>query len=208
MAHFSWHKITLLCYLILTRISSKRSSSWDIFYDLLLPYSFLTRTGITFLICNSLLLAAYCYQEKLQHIHNSISQPQSYYGKAFALRFVYTYLLTIAYVLQWKCYWESYNEATKQVNYIYFVVISLLTLLIYRLVLQRSLVAFTKTVPFFLSKDEEFSAYFLQAKVLRLEEHYGIHVENVLNFFYFEFVEMLLSVYTWKGTSYYSFLIV
>ena len=162
------------------------SSTWDLFYDYL-QFSFLVNNIITFFTCNFILLNAYIWQYKLQTWHNqlhetyievaseivNVSQSASgcYYGKSFFLRTAYTYVLTLAYVLQWKTYWETYNYLTQDAYYAYFVLLSLVTLFFYRVVLQRSLVGFTKTVPFYLNKDEEFSAYFIQAKAIKLNDH-------------------------------------
>ena len=155
------------------------ASSWNIIEDYL-DFGFILNNVFMFVLCNFILICAYLSQYELQNLHNKImARPNldlnadivinriDYYGWGFLLRCIYTYVLTLSYILQWKCYWEVYDQITNDTSYYYFVFISILCIFIYRL-LGQSLASFTQTTPFFLVKDLEFSEYFLQAKIIKL----------------------------------------
>lgn len=149
------------------------TSTWDIFYYFLSTRFFYVNILITFLLCNTILITAYLCQYKLQSYHDRLraQNPHSgYYGKDFIMRSFYTYILTLAYVLQWITYWDLYNHLTENVHFLYFFGLSVVTILVYNILLKKSLTAFSKTVPFSLQKDIEFDSYFLQSKAIKLDD--------------------------------------
>jgi hypothetical protein len=100
-----------------------------------------------------------------------------YYDAAFLFRCLYSYLVANAYVAQWRTYWDILDYLTVGVHYMYFLVIALIALFLYRVVLNNSLEAYTKTVPFSLVRDNNLDSYFIQWK--------KIHTNNVRFFFNF-----------------------
>lgn len=149
------------------------ASSWDIIYLYLYPKNLKISYLITFALANSILLASYFLQHQLQVYHDSTisrktTQPgykQAYYDKRFLIRILYTYVLTWAYVAQWRTYWDLYNTVAAKVSFEYFLGISIFTLFVYRYVLKCSFGNFAKTIPFHLQPDLAFSEYFTQSKV-------------------------------------------
>jgi hypothetical protein len=100
-----------------------------------------------------------------------------YYDSAFLFRCLYSYLVANAYVAQWRTYWDIFDALTVSVHYMYFLVIALIALLLYRAVLNSSLETYTKTVPFSLLRDNNLDSYFIQWK--------RIQSDNVSLLFYF-----------------------
>ena len=78
------------------------ASSWDILGDYL-PFDFLTNSTLMFCSSNIVLLNAYLWQDKIQSAYNylSVSYFNYYYGCGFLLRCLYTYIITMAYIVQW-----------------------------------------------------------------------------------------------------------
>lgn len=151
------------------------ASSWDIIYVYLFPKDLKISYLITFAFSNIFLFVSYCLQTRLQKFHDSLAsrktyspgsvQNNHYYDQRFVVRFCYTYMLTWAYVAQWRTYWDLYNTLTSKIEFEYFIGISLVTLLLYRYVLRCSFGSYTQMVPFLLQPDLKFNEYFIQAKV-------------------------------------------
>lgn len=147
------------------------ASSWDIIYIYLFPDNLKLSYLITFAFANLVLLGSYFLQYRIQKFHDSLAIPKtypakrSYYNQSFLVRLVYTYVLTWAYVAQWRTYWDVYNTLTSQVKFEYFLAISAITLALYRYVLQCSFGSFTQMAPFRLQSDLKFNEYFKQAKI-------------------------------------------
>lgn len=167
------------------------ASSWDIIYLYLLPNRIILSYIITFFICNVILFVSYFIQMRLQRVHDLIAaatqthnsmfpstQQHIYYNKQFLMRFVYTYILTWAYVAQWRTYWDFYNYLTQCVRFEYFLGISMITFILYRYVLKCSCKSFTLMVPFRLLPDIRFNEYFIQEKV-----NFVRYVSNIYTFF-------------------------
>jgi hypothetical protein len=147
------------------------TSSWDIIYVYIFPNDFYYSILITFIVSNTGLFLCYVFQEKLTLIHNRLCDDDSlnYYNKAFYFRALFTYILTIFYVCSWKTYWDLYSNLAKDVEWFYFVGISLIAIISYRFILKKSVDNFTKTVPFYLVKDKHFDDYFQQPKVVNID---------------------------------------
>jgi hypothetical protein len=145
------------------------TSTWDIIYVYIFPNEFYYNILITFTISNTGLFLCYLFQDKFSSIHSSLDDPLNYYSKAFYFRFIFTYILTILYVCSWKTYWDLYSQLSKDVEWFYFMCISFIAVLAYRFILKKSIDNFTKTVPFFLVKDENFEDYFQQPKVVSID---------------------------------------
>ena len=84
------------------------ASAWDVLDYL--PFSFFTNSLILLFISNFLIFNVYLWQNKLQIVHDKIASDTclrvqksfwDYYGCDFLLRCVYTYVVTMAYVMQW-----------------------------------------------------------------------------------------------------------
>ena len=152
-------------------IVSHWASSWDLIYLYLFPKNTYISYGITFVGANLILFASYCLQNHLQAFHDSYNvhyrrrSTNYYYNKRFFIRCVYTYVLTWAYVAQWRTYWDVYNLLTSKVRFEYFLGISLVTLILYRYLLRCSYGSLVQMVPYRLQPDLKFNEYFIQAKV-------------------------------------------
>jgi hypothetical protein len=156
------------------------TSTWDLIDLYLFPNNRLASYSASFLWANGIILVAYFLQEKLQQLHNgsvigheesvNVLKPARYYDRRIWLRAAYTYLLTIAYVMQWRTYWNMYNYLTQDVSFVYFFIISICTLVFYRYLLKNSLSNFVKTSPYQLAPDCQFGSYFLQSKIINLSD--------------------------------------
>lgn len=146
------------------------ASTWDIISSYIFPKDEIVSYVITFVCANTILLISYFLQDKLQAFHDRLNESRrsgsrNYYDRRFFFRLVYTYTLTLAYVFQWRTYWDVYNQLTKQVKFEYFLAVSFITLVLCRYLLNSSLGSFVKTAPFHLQPDLKFNGYFVQAKV-------------------------------------------
>lgn len=201
------------------------SSTWNIYYLNIFPNYFWLSCICTFVISNLLLLFSYLFQYELQAHHtklfekNKNNSSQTYYNTSFLFRCIYTYILTLAYVAQWRTYWDIYNYFTIGVNYKYFLAISILTLIFYRYILKNSFKNYIKTCPFHMQMDTKFGEFFIQSKIIEYKNVNNLRLislcfklislvniklfkkrlEQISNFCYFEIVDMLLSVFAWKG---------
>lgn len=150
------------------------TSTWDLFEDNVNPKYFAFKILLTFLICNTILLSAYIFQYKLQSFHDKLRanmNPNSgSYGKDFLFRCVYTYLLTIAYNLQWITYWDLYNKVAEDLHYGYFLGLAFISVIVYKFAVRKSLINLSRTVPYHLQQDEDLDSFFLQSKNIVLEE--------------------------------------
>jgi hypothetical protein len=166
------------------------TSTWDLLYLYIFPDNLWLSLSCTCVVTNVILVLAYLFQETIQKKHDTIRNKKftislsginyRYYGIDFLYRCVYTYVLTVAYVSQWKTYWDLYNELTKEASYLYFVLISFIALAAYKLVLGRSLKSLIKTVPFHLEKDLNFESYFMQSKPIVLKSVSAFYILNRL----------------------------
>lgn len=149
------------------------ASSWDLTETFIFPNNIILKFATTFLLSNFILFILYLGQDKLQSIHDRIrsisnngSQKKNFrFSCDFLIRCIYSYVLSVAYVLQWVTFWDLYDKITAHIHYYYFVVISLATLIVYRFILKRHLIAFVKTVPFYMEPDRNLSTFFQQDRV-------------------------------------------
>jgi hypothetical protein len=150
------------------------TSTWDLFEDNINQTYFAFKILLTFLICNAILLSAYIFQYKLQSFHDrlraNMNPNSSSYGKDFLFRCLYTYLLTLAYNLQWITYWDLYNKLAENVHYGYFLGLALITVVVYKFAVSKSLDNLSQTVPYHLKRDQDLDSFFLQSKNIILEE--------------------------------------
>lgn len=158
------HTLNLFVYTPLVIFYS--ASTWDIIYLYIYPTDLPKSFIVTFVLANFILLSAYFLQNKLQSLHDKCPTGQNlniYYLGRTAIRLLFTYLIAVAYVFQFRTYWDVYNELTVDVSNRYFIGLSILTLLLYRYVLKYSLSTFARISPFHLVRDHDLSAYFKQA---------------------------------------------
>jgi hypothetical protein len=156
--------LLLSCFVFTPLVIVHWASIWDLIYLYIFPNDFYLSLLTTFVASNSILLFSHLFQDELNIYHEKLNNSGRYYGKNFYMRCFYTYILTIAYVCSWKTYWDFYTHFTQDINWIYFLYISFLVLFFYLIVLRRSIDNFTKTVPFYLVKDNSFDEYFSQSK--------------------------------------------
>lgn len=147
------------------------TSTWDTFDSFISTHFYYPMLASIFLVCNLSLLAIYLFQYKIQTFHDELKQNSSakYYGKDFFLRCLFSYILNLAYNLQWVTYWDFYDNFTERVHHIYFFVLALISLLVYKFGLNRSMASLSDGVPFTCRKDANFDTYFLQNKLIKLE---------------------------------------
>jgi hypothetical protein len=147
------------------------TSTWDIFEDYFGAKFFYFRLLAIFTVCNLTLMCIYLFQYKIQNYHDQLRQNSNskYYGRDFYFRSLFTYILSLAYNLQWITYWDLYDNLAIHVHYIYFLSLAFVSLIVYRFILNRNTSSLTRTVPFHLEKDSDFETYFLQDKLITLE---------------------------------------
>jgi hypothetical protein len=157
------------------------TSTWDIFEDYFGTKFFYFRLLAIFIICNFTLLFIYLFQYKIQSYHDHLKQNSNskYYGRDFYFRCLFTYILSLAYNLQWITYWDLYDNLASHVHYIYCLTLALVSLIVYRFILNRNTYSLTRTVPFHLEKDSDFETYFLQDKLIRLENQDNKVILNI-----------------------------
>ena len=158
--------LLLSCFVFTPLVIFIWASIWDLIYLYIFPNDFYLSLLTTLLASNSFLLFCHLFQDELNNYHEKLNNRKNggYYGKDFYMRCFYTYILTIAYVCSWKTYWDFYTHFTQDIHWICFLIVSFLALLFYVVVLRRSIDNFTKTVPFYLVKDNDFDDYFSQSK--------------------------------------------
>ncbi|CAF0909816.1 unnamed protein product [Brachionus calyciflorus] len=170
------------------------ASTWDIYYTYIYPNNLSLSCLITFLITNIILILSYFGEKKFQlyldkHDKNS--------RKSIIFRLFYTYFLSLAYVAQWKTYWDVLNYYTYKFDYKYFIVLSIFSLFSYRYILKNSFQNYIRTCPFQLKIDHEFyTHFFVQNKIFYSKNE---NLQNLSNFLYFEIVDISISLFAWKG---------
>jgi hypothetical protein len=92
-----------------------------------------------------------------------------YYDLAFAYRFLYSYVISIAYVTQWVGYWAIFSEILVDVHIYYFLAFSFLSMVAYRIVLNSTLEYYCLCVPFCVVRDTAFDAYCFQWREISLK---------------------------------------
>jgi hypothetical protein len=152
------------------------------------------RYAITFGITYVVLFVAYVFQDEIQVVHHWLARnscciveegtfpktnkrgevyklPVSacYYDMAFFYRAVYGYVIGLAYVAQWHCYWGAFEILTKGVHYGYLVLVSVLALAFWRVVLNGSMELNCEIVPLCLVRDTVFYDYFEQSRRIKLK---------------------------------------
>ncbi|RMZ93767.1 hypothetical protein BpHYR1_023305 [Brachionus plicatilis] len=135
----------------------------------------------------------YQLQEPLENLNNSLPS-NSWVAKI--LRFCFSYTMSIAYVSQWRTYWDIYNYYSTKIHFKYTVLLSMMALICFRVFLDRKLTPLIKCVPFHLESSKDLSNFFTQPKIFSLKSRLA---QNLVNFVYMEFVEMLINVFIWKG---------
>ena len=150
------------------------ASSNGISDDLKFYYSIL----FTFIVSNVIIALTYVFQHDLQSYHDYLEHHRrrrstkqherakggdGYYGYDFLFRSLYTYVITTAYVLQWRTYWDLLEHWSTNISWKHSLPVSVFALLFHRYVLKTSLGSFSKTVPFYLVKDLQFEKFFLQS---------------------------------------------
>lgn len=103
--------------------------------------------------------------------HTSLSSSTKVLCALFAkfMRFTYGFILSFVYILQYRSYWDTYNEYTEDIDYKYFFGLSIVTIIAYRYMLDGNFSSYCKTVPFELSIDENFESYFLQGTFIKIK---------------------------------------
>lgn len=141
-------------------------ATWNIFYLAIFYHDLLLSCSITFLISNFILLIIYQLQEPLQNLHDSLPSKS---WPSRILKFGFSYTMSIAYVSQWRTYWDIYNYYSTMIHFNYTLFVSILALILFRLFLKRKLSPLIKCVPFHLQTSNEFSNFFTQAKFFSLK---------------------------------------
>lgn len=150
------------------------SATWNIFCKYIHPENILVRGIITLSIGLFIHLLTYCFQYTFQNFHdehydrtstNARTCYYSYCSRAFLLRSIYSYIQSIAIICQWRGIWdltETYIEKTLSQSFE--IVIATFCLLIYCLLLKRSLHSLTNVVPYMLNFDSNYKDFFLKVK--------------------------------------------
>ena len=149
------------------------TSTLDIFEEYFTGTLFYWRILAIFFICNLTLCTIYLLQKRLQTFHDrlkQISTSSRYCGKDYLFRCLFTYLLTLAYNLQWITYWDLYDHLASGVHYAYTFTLAILAMAIYKFLLQRPFSTLTKIVPFELQVDTDFDTYFIQNNSIKLDD--------------------------------------
>jgi hypothetical protein len=146
------------------------ASTWDLFYYYVYPKNLLVSAIVTLCVGLTIHLISYFFQYKLQAYHdkNFTRNSSDFYPKGYFLRFIYTYLLALGYVTQWRGIWDIYGNFIDQIDPLYCFFISICGLLMNCFVLKRSLYSFTTTVPYILYYDVEFDSFFEKDKSIDL----------------------------------------
>jgi hypothetical protein len=147
------------------------TSTWDLFEDYFGTKFFYVRLFTIFIICNLALLCIYLFQYKIQAYHDKLKQNSSleHYGRDFYFRCLFTYILSLAYNLQWITYWDFYDNLASRVHYAYFLTLALISLFVYRFILNRHTSSLSRIAPFYLKQDSNFEHYFLQNQLIKLD---------------------------------------
>ncbi len=133
------------------------ASLWDILYEDLYPDNIPLSLLITWIVGNLILFALYLTQDLFQSLHSRLSSEIS----KFILRGIYSYLLSLAYLFNYRSYWDGYSYYTQNIDYKVFLAISLFSTVIYRYVCKGSWDAFNESVPFSVVVTDKFDEYFL-----------------------------------------------
>lgn len=141
-------------------------ATWNIFYLAIFYQNIVLSCSITFLIANVILLVVYQLQECLQNFHDSL--PSNGLASK-ALKFFYSYIMSIAYISQWRTYWDIYNYYSTMIHFKYTFFLSIFALVCFRIFLGRKLTPLIKCVPFNLEMTQDFSNFFQQPKILSLK---------------------------------------
>lgn len=155
--------ILLDAFIITPLIIFYWAATWDMYYYYTFPENYFYRCLLAFIISNIILLVTYIFQNEIQRIHNKF---ESIKCIGFILRSFYTYILTVAYIGQWVAFWDFYQNLTEDIELFYFVIVSVISLLIIRFVLGKSWMTLSLTVPFNLTKDSDYDSYFIQSNYI------------------------------------------
>ena len=186
--------LTLTAFVFAPLAICNWATTWDIAYLYIFNDStqFFYSIMFTFVSSNIIILFTYIYQYELQDLHNFFEEKRTtrsglsahyvnyrqhnhmqqreslldrWLSADFVFRSVYTYVITTAYVLQWRTYWDLLNHSANRLDWSYSAFLAVFALLIHRYVMKRSIGSFAKTAPFYLAKDANFDKYFLQTNV-------------------------------------------
>lgn len=118
-------------------------------------------------ISKSFLFIFYMCQEYMQAAHDAVFRKNQFI--AYLMRMFYAFILCFVYVLQYRSYWDTYNEYTANIDYKYFFGLAIVTIIAYRYMLDGNFSSYCKTVPLEVSVDDNYEAFFLQGKFIRLK---------------------------------------
>ena len=153
-------------------------ATWDFFAVFIFNENLFHSCLATLFLSNAILLCIYLVQDKLEEIHRElINKNKARPYKASLFRFGYSYFLSLAYVSQWRTYWDVFNYFTIKIDFEYSLLLSIITLLAYRFILKRSFKQYIKCIPFNLNPIQDYNGFFKQPKII-----YVANVKFLFNF--------------------------
>lgn len=140
------------------------TSTWDIIYYSIFPDDFMKSTIASLIIGDMILVILYVIEPKLQHVQDSYQSSnmnkKEFYTKGFIMRSVYSYFMAVAYVCQWRGMWDFYAYYMDMIDWRYSLVISIIMLVLYLNVLNKSCKNNVVVTPFYLGPDTNLNDYF------------------------------------------------
>jgi hypothetical protein len=146
------------------------ASTWLILQNYIYEKNSLFGGLVTLSIGLTIQFFTYCFGNEFQRAHDKYSaqinsNEKKYFPISFLFRSIYTYILSVGIVSQWRAIWVLYDLSfANKFSQNYEILVLIFCLLINCLFLKHSLYSLTVVVPFTLNFEAKYETFFEKSK--------------------------------------------
>jgi len=163
--------------------------TWTFLDVFVLPENNVLSSAICYVASLLMILPGYIFQQDIQNIYNNC-----HFAVQFVMRYLYVYLMSLAYVLEWRGCWELCD---KYIELDWKGELSIAIIAITYMLIARSFRLVTSS-PYLLSYDD-WQDFFVSQSRYKIDALKSAYVQHSIDFLIAELVESFASIISWRG---------